>query len=157
MATNIFNRKVEFGGTFTMDSAIVRFGSGSGSDAMSSTGLIVSNISIQYAQRVDTLWTLTGAKGYLVISRPDGTANLQGVVADKNTMTQFLKTYGDGCKADNVIQISSTMDSCAGAKEKSGIDFKIANAVIQSLGFSVTVENLMMINYTSMKFLNLMI
>lgn len=162
MATNIFNRKIDFGGTFTMDSAIVRFGGvasdGNGpnnDDSMNSTGMIVSNISIQYAQPVNTLWTLTGSKGYLVIGRPDGTATLQGVVADKSSMSTFLQKYGDGCKADNVISISSTMGSCAGAPEGAGMDFKISNAVIQSLGFSVTVENLMMISQTSLKFLNL--
>jgi hypothetical protein len=151
MATDIFNRGLDFGGSFASDKATLKLPAlasaiGGGPDL---TGFLVQNLNVNYQQQITKLYEVGGTKIYYVGGRTQGQATLSRIIGPKIVAKAFYENYGDVCRISeegNNIEFELEGASCGadgnsppGAKAKYTAKF----CVVTTVGFTVQAQDML--------------
>ena len=152
MATDIFNREIQFGGSFAADKAKLKFGSlaaAVGSGGTDLVGFLVQNLNLTYTQQIAKLYEVGGNHIYYVGGRTQGTVAIGRIIGPKSVAEQFYTTYGDICQikenANNIdfelngADCGSDGNAAAGAN----VTYNAQFCVITTVGFSVQAQDMM--------------
>lgn len=145
---DIFNRNVStLGGVFTSDEAKLTL--------KGNLGVLVQQLSFQYAQTITRLYEVGGENIYYVGGRTQGNMTIQRVVGPTGTICAMYTQYGDVCKAkENVITLALNQTDCstgAGAKNT----FTMKNVVITQTGIAVAAQDMIINENTTMMYSSL--
>jgi hypothetical protein len=112
--------------------------------------LITQQLNIQYQQPITRLYEVGTQKTYFVAGRPQGTATIARVLGPGNVSAAFYSCLGNVCNAEfndicfcvqtgctNVDDDTETVDTDFGA-----MSIGIKNVVLQSIGFSIQAQDM---------------
>lgn len=156
---DVFQRTVsQFGGSFSADSARLEFRDGL------SAGLLVQNMSLQYAQNITRLYEVGERKIYYVGGRTQGTATLARVIGPRSLLSSYYSLYGDVCKAAGNLMIFSLSNQCEGQSTQQGANaallgstgkYTASYCVITTIGIAVAAADMVVNEQSSMMFSSL--
>lgn len=116
-------------------------------------------MAVQYSQPITRLYEVGSQKFYYVAGRPQGSANLARVLGPGNVMSAIYECLGNVCLADenDICFCFSANCSLSGAQEATNaIQFAITNVVLQSIGFSVAAQDMMINEQMSLFFASML-
>jgi hypothetical protein len=138
MATDMFSNTVTYGGSFSADGASIQF------DKTGYTGLLVQNLQGQYMQNVTRLYDVTSTDVVLVSGRTQGQGGMSRVMGPSALAAAFFERYGNVCYADaNSLTVTADAD-CSGGGQTDTIELVMSGVVINSYGFSVAAQDMVM-------------
>jgi hypothetical protein len=161
---DIFNRRpLQFGGAFAADSARIELNLGcqdlQTGQQVSSLGLLTQQLNIQYQQPVTRLYEVGTQKTYYVAGRPQGTANIARILGPGNVSAAFYNCLGDVCMADINDLCFCLQANCLGnpqAATTGVLSLCLKNVVLQSLGFAVQAQDMVINEQMSLFFTTLL-
>lgn len=107
MATDIYNRNVEYGGSFSADGVTMTF------DTISGPGFLVQQAGYDYRQQVTQVYELGSPNVYVVAGRTQGQASLARMIGPRPLALEFYVKFGDVCKLqNNHISFGAKSGSC---------------------------------------------
>jgi hypothetical protein len=169
MTTDIFGRRaLEFGGSFAADSACIDLTlnclDGDNNPVVIS-GLLTQQLSIQYQQPITRLYEVGSQRTYYVAGRPQGSASLARVLGPNAITTAFYTCLGDVCNADRndmcfcvaadcLTRSVGQQDGCGSdiTGGADGMNICLKNVVMQSLGFGVQAQDMIINENLSLMF-----
>lgn len=154
MSTDIFGRRaLEFGGAFAADSAQIDLSLECGAQ-LASAGLITQQLNIQYQQPITRLYEVGTQKTYYIAGRPQGTASLARVLGPGVVMAALYSCLGNVCNADQNDMCLCIQSGCIGADDPdfTAMQLGLKNVVLQSLGFSIQAQDMMINEQMSLFF-----
>jgi len=140
---DMFGRETVFGGAMAAESTFLKFASVEGLSDMS-TGLLIQQLQIQYAQNITRLYALEDSKVYFVAGRTEGQFTIQNVVGPSDFIGPFLKAYADVCKDRKAFQLTFAAGcgkSAAAGLGSNGI-IELQSPVISSFGLQMQAGNM---------------
>jgi hypothetical protein len=157
ISSDIFNRRpLQFGGAFAADSARINldFGACLGFNPDDEPGMLVQNLTIQYQQPITRLYSVGSQLTFYVAGRPQGNATLARVLGPGVVATSLYACLGDVCNADTNDLCFCLEANCLGnqSQDFDDIHLCVKNVVLQSLGFSVQAENMVINEQMSLFF-----
>lgn len=159
MATqDVFGRApLVFGGAFAADSAQIDLNLSclSGSQEVGGgSGLLVQQLNIQYQQPITRLYEVGTQYTYYVAGRPQGSASIARVLGPGTVMTALYSCLGDVCKAAGNDLCFCLEANCLGNPQQDfqAISLCIKNVVLQSLGFSIQAQDMIINEQMSLFF-----
>ncbi len=160
---DIFGRRpLMFGGAFAADSACINLGFSCGGTEI--PGLLTQQMSVQYSQPVTRLYEVGSQKTYYVAGRPQGSCNLARVLGPGAIFSAFYSCLGNVCNANQNDLCFCVEPGCLGEDEDgvdecgdplpefSSMDICMKNVVLQSIGFSVAAQDMMINEQLSLFF-----
>lgn len=153
---DFFSRNTDtFGGSFSADAATLTFPQITGSDGTHEgavAGLLVQNLSLQYAQRVTRLFEIGTPNIYYVGGRTEGQGSIQRVVGPRRLVASFYKTYGDVCNAaTNTLQITLGV-GCESADGIAKVSYIAHFVVITAVALTITAADMLINENTQLMF-----
>src|SRR5687768_10439908 len=160
MSLDIFGRRaLEFGGAFAADSAQIELvlncdADNDGVADFESTGLLTQQLNVQYQQPITRLYEVGTQKTYYVAGRPQGTANIARVLGPGTVMAEFYACLGDVCRADANDLCFCVQANCVGNPDQdfNAMQIGLKNVVLQSLGFSIAAQDMVINEQLSLFF-----
>lgn len=147
----LFSRAaVNFGGAFTADKGIVVSQNGL-------TGTLMTNLQMQYAQRVQRVYEL-GIAGvtsnmYYVVGHAEGTLSPMHTIGPAVSLSAYFQNYSDPCRArNNTLKLSTRSNSCDQNGNLGGIDYSLKFCLLVQVGFATAAENLLINQGSSLMF-----
>lgn len=137
MAQDVFGRSAEgFGGAFDSSAAMMKI------DEI--TDLLVANVSIQYSQSTNKVFDIQEDKTYFVIGRTQGQGTLGTIVGPKGAANAGVKKLGNVCEPKEIL-FDFTGASCqrGGGTTTATYKRRITDVILQSVGFSIQAENML--------------
>jgi hypothetical protein len=109
----IFGRTAStFGGAFSADDALMTFpaiADAGGVAQRAQVPLLLQNAQFSYQQQITRLYELTSSAIYYVAGRAEGAGQLGQVLGPTKLSQNFLRTYGNVCRAaTNVLHFTMT-------------------------------------------------
>lgn len=152
---DIFSRAgQDFMGSFASDAARVAF-AGGGTDGVVGVGLLTQSLSCNYTQAITRLYEIGTNFTYLVAGRTQGQISLGRVLGPRPVQAAFYAKYGNVCNAaTNNLNFEATA-GCNGVGATGTFTFGIKNAVINSIGFSVAAQDMVINEQLAMMFVSL--
>jgi hypothetical protein len=158
MANDIFGRRaLEFGGAFAADSACINLNlncEDEDGNELVSAGLLTQQLGIQYQQPITRLYEVGTQKTYYVAGRPQGSANLARILGPGTVMAALYECLGDVCKADKNDLCFCIESNCIGNVQQdfNAMAICLKNVVLQSLGFSIQAQDMIINEQMSLFF-----
>lgn len=117
-------------------------------------GALVQQAQVTCERTVNMIYEIGSPKVYYVGDRRRGTAQFSRVVGGSATFKNMIAQFGDICKAD---QNDITMKVGAGAcgATKAPMDYKLISATLNSLGASVTAQDIVVTESMGFMFVDL--
>lgn len=145
MATDVFSRTIDYGGSFSADGVRLAF------DEFN--GLIVQSLNVNYQQQISRIYDI-GTNVYLVGGRTQGTLGLAQLVGPKKLQPAFYQKFGDVCQAGQNNMDFKFESGCNQAGDIGSTDtMRVNHAVIASLAGSVNANDVMFNEQLSFMFL----
>jgi hypothetical protein len=125
-----------------------------GNNLGASTGLLTQQLGVQYQQPITRLYEVGTQKTYYVAGRPQGSANIARILGPGTVMAELYECLGDVCKADKNDLCFCVEANCLGNSEQpfNAMSLCIKNVVLQSLGFSVQAQDMIINEQMSLFF-----
>ncbi len=162
---DIFGRvPLTFGGGFAADAANIFFGAvgplaaGVLNAVNAGVGLLTQNINIQYQQPINRIFEIGGPFEYFVAGRPQGTMTLGRIVGPRAVTTAFYTTFGNVCLGPLTQMIFAGASGCASLPTlggRNGFEFGINGALLQSIGISVSAQDMVINEQLQFMFISL--
>lgn len=148
---DVFNRQNDsFGGSFSADGARMLFAMPQSGSAFE-TGMLVQQLSVQYAQQITRLYEISSNAIYLVGGRTSGNGTLSRVLGPKKIAKQFYLTYGDMCNAaKNTLQFEAAAGCGQAFSDNVAIHCRFV--LVQQLAFNVNAGDMMINEQMAMMF-----
>jgi len=159
---DVFGRRaLSFGGAFAADSARVDLNLGGAGDCAgleSGAGLLTQQLNVQYQQPITRLYAVGNQKTYYVAGRPQGTANIARVLGPGVVMAELYSCLGDVCQADENDLCFCVQANCIGDPDQNfdAMQIGLKNVVLQSLGFSIQAQDMVINEQMSLFFTSLL-
>jgi hypothetical protein len=119
-----------------------------------SDGALVQQAQLTCERTVNMIYEIGSSKVYYVGDRRRGTAQFSRVVGGSNTFKNMIQQFGDICKADkNDINMKVGASSCGATKGT--MDYKMISATLNSLGASVTAQDIVVTESMGFMFVDL--
>ena len=136
MASDLFGRSdVKLGGAMSAEATKVTF------SEMSTTGLLLQRLQIQYAQQVSRIYALDTPHTYLIAGRTEGQMEANQVLGPSGVMTAFYKKYADVCNVTGILNISAEA-GCHSGEGGSKMAVTVTNPVIDQFTLSMEAQNM---------------
>lgn len=117
-------------------------------------GALVQQAQITCERTVNMIYEIGSSKVYYVGDRRRGTAQFSRVVGGSATFKGMIQQFGDICKApENHIEMAVGASSCGGTKGT--INYKLLSATLNSLGASVTAQDIVVTESMGFMFVDL--
>jgi hypothetical protein len=143
-----------FGGAFSADDALMTFpaiADGNGLAQRAQVPLLLQNAGFNYQQQVTRLYELTSNAIYYVAGRAQGSGRLGQVLGPTRLSQNFLRTYGNVCRAGtNVLHFSMAAGcnsadgttSAIGQSWRNVHSFSASFVVLNSIAIQMAAENM---------------
>ena len=119
-----------------------------------SEGALVQQAQPTCERTVNMIYEIGSPKVYYVGDRRRGTAQFSRVVGGSATFKNMIQQFGDICKAtDNHINMKVCATSCGGTKGE--MNYKMLSATLNSLGASVTAQDIVVTESMGFMFVDL--
>lgn len=152
--TDIFGRlPLEFGGAFAADAAVVTFGGIDGGGV----GLLTQQLSFQYQQQITRLYEVGSRNTFYVGGRSQGSASVARVLGPRPVTAAFYLVYGNICNAATNTLMFSLISGCNPGDVLGGMVFALVGVVINSIGVSVSAEQMIVNEQLQMMYVALLI
>jgi hypothetical protein len=117
-------------------------------------GALVQQAQLTCERTVNMIYEIGSPKVYYVGDRRRGTAQFSRVVGGSATFKNMIQQFGDICKADqNDINMKVGALSCGGTKGE--MNYKMLSATLNSLGASVTAQDIVVTESMGFMFVDL--
>jgi hypothetical protein len=117
-------------------------------------GALVQQAQLTCERTVNMIYEIGSPKVYYVGDRRRGTAQFSRVVGGSATFKNMIQQFGDICKADqNDINMKVGASSCGGTKGE--MNYKMLSATLNSLGASVTAQDIVVTESMGFMFVDL--
>lgn len=164
MANDIFGRRaLVFGGAFAADSARIELAlqleCTDEDDEVVPCALLTQQLNIQYQQPIQRLYEVGTQKTYYVAGRPQGTATIARVLGPGAVMAELYESLGNVCNATANDMCFCVQSGCLNEdipQEFQALQLGIKNVVLQSLGFSIQAQDMIINEQMSLFFTALM-
>lgn len=155
MARDIFSREVSFGGAFSADGVRLTFSDTKGSPLTAfGCGMMVQQLSYQYAQNISRLYEIGCPDVYLVAGRTQGNAGINRVWGPRRLAADFYRQFGNVCKASaNNIRFIATTGCDISSGEEQGM--MLRNTVLQQVQGAIAQQDMIINDTMSLMFLAL--
>ena len=123
-------------------------------------GLITQNINFQYAQPVNRIFEVGGHFEYYIVGRPQGNASLGQIVGPRPVSIAFYSTLGNACLGPKLSLIFAGAAGCSSIPTlggQNGFIFQLVGPLIQSIGASVTAQDMVINAMINFMFISLLI
>lgn len=163
IANDIFGRRaLQFGGAFAADSARIHLGINCEDEngfPIKSSGLLTQQFNVQYQQPITRLYEVGTQLTYYVAGRPQGTASIARILGPGSLMSAFYACLGDVCNANFNDMCFCVETNCLGNPDQdfNAMEIGLKNVVLQSLGFSIQAENMIINEQLSLFFTSLIV
>jgi hypothetical protein len=163
---------LNFGGSFSADSAIFTFGTGGavvdggGTVSGAGVGLLTQSVSFSYQQQITRLFEVGTRSTYFISGRSSGSAQCQRVLGPRPIIVSFYTVFGNVCKAAT-NNLSVTIASGCNAPVSGNLvntlnvgqstTFYMLACVINSLSYSTTAESMIISESLSLMFVSLLL
>ncbi len=145
-----------FGGAFAADSAVLAF---SGLGVAGGVGLLTQELSWRYQQRIMRLWEVGTSFTYYVVGRAEGGMSVRRVLGPRPLLFTFYSVYGNACNAASNTILLSVQQGCVSPFDPQAAatyrELALFGCVIQSVGFSIQAEQMMMNEQVEMMYVAL--
>lgn len=130
-----------FGGAFT--SALAQLNISGDGTAISK--LLITNLQANYNQPISRVYEIASDKTYFIVGRPDGNGNIGAVFGPKKFSQAAYATLADPCKTNNLELKAEGAAACdaVGNPVNQGWGRRITHVVLQSLGFQVNAQDML--------------
>ena len=119
-----------------------------------SDGALVQQAQLTCERTVNMIYEIGSSKVYYVGDRRRGTAQFSRVVGGSSTFKNMISQFGDICKAtNNHIDMKVGATSCGGTKGE--MNYKMMSATLNSLGASVTAQDIVVTESMGFMFVDL--
>lgn len=162
--SDIFNRRtLQYGGSFAADAASINFTTGN-PNFQAGVGLVTQSLQISYQQPITRLYEVGTQYTYFIAGRAQGTMSMARVLGPGIVTSQFYKSFGDVCLANQNHLALDVAAGCqpggpggtgAGSLVSSRMYFLANNVLIQSLGLSVAAQDMIINEQLSFFFTSL--
>lgn len=124
-------------------------------NAKGAGGALVQQAQITCERTVNMIYEIGSSKVYYVGDRRRGSAQFNRVVGGSDTFKTMITTFGDICKAasNNIIMKVGSATSCGGTK--SDVTYTLMSATLNSLGASVTAQDIVVTETMGFMFVDL--
>lgn len=160
-----YKRNAKPSGVFSSEdsSLFVSGGNGSGGSDVASKGYLIQNWNISYSQNVEELFEVGSNRLYWMKGRPQGQGGIGRVLGaqkDGKTAGLFSNDAFDLCTGGATMVINATGGHCtttgAGASVlNKGVDITMSGVVVVSLGFSMAVPDVRIVENFGWRFAKL--
>jgi hypothetical protein len=117
-------------------------------------GALVQQAQLTCERTVNMIYEIGSPKVYYVGDRRRGTAQFSRVVGGSATFKNMIQQFGDICKASqNDINMKVGATSCGGTKGE--MNYKLLSATLNSLGASVTAQDIVVTESMGFMFVDL--
>lgn len=140
--TDIFNRRpLTVGNGFAADSAAFTF-----TGLAANAGMMINNMSFQYAQPINRIYELQSQKTYYVAGRPQGSGTFGRILGTDAVSTAFYKQYGDVCESTSNKLIVNCAAYCGdpGGSGIPGIAYCLVGVLLNNVGMRVAAQDMLM-------------
>lgn len=139
---DMFGRETSLGGAMAAENTFLSFATVPGITAGSS-GFIIQQFQLQYAQNITRLYALEDPKVYFVAGRTEGQFTIQNVVGPNDLIGPFLKAYGNVCNIGGAFSLTADASCTSGQQAVTGgLQLGVNNPVISSFGLSMQAGNM---------------
>ena len=119
-----------------------------------SDGALVQQAQLTCERTVNMIYEIGSSKVYYVGDRRRGTAQFSRVVGGSASFQKMIAQFGDICKADqNDINMKVGATSCGSTKGT--MNYKMISATLNSLGASVTAQEIVVTESMGFMFVDL--
>lgn len=131
-----------YGGAFTSALAQLNISS---NDATNLGKLLISNLQATYDQPISRVYEIASDKAYFVVGRPTGNGTIGSVFGPKQFSQVTYANLADPCKTNNLELKASSNAACnaQGAAIGAGWGRKLTHVILQSLGFQVNAQDML--------------
>lgn len=139
-----------FGGAFRADDVTLTFGG-----ASAGAGALVQSAQWTCQRTVNFLYEIGSTAVYYVGNRRQGTAQFTRVVSGSASFKTMVTTYGDLCKPED-LTINASQAACGpAAGGGGGVDYTLVKATLNSVGASVTAQEIVINEQLGFMFVDL--
>ena len=142
MADDIFGRANSgFGGAFTSALAQLNISG----DGTTIGKLLITNLQASYNQPISRVYEIASDKAYFVVGRPNGNGSIGSVFGPKQFSQVAYAKLADPCETNN-LELKADRDAACtavGTPTGSGWGRRLTHVVLQSLGFQVNAQDMM--------------
>ena len=152
MADVYGRRKATFGGAFSADDAIMKFGGlkdENGNPLPAQTPLLLQNASFNYQQNITRLFDISSSNIYYVAGPAAGQGSLAQVLGPTKVSQAFMRSYGSVCNADEHTLNFQMLGGCSNANDLNGSlrfatshGFIAAYVVLNSVGVQMSAQQM---------------
>ena len=140
-----------FGKSFSADGARVSF---SGGDSVAGSGLLTTQIGVNYSQSVTRIYELGTNTSYYFRGRAEGRARLNRVLGPRPIVAGFYAAYGNVCQAaENNLQFA--VATGCNNDTLSQASFEMRNVVITNFGLTTESQQVLINEELQMLFIGL--
>lgn len=131
-----------FGGAFTSALAQINI---SGDGAGDIDKILITNLQANYNQPISRVYEIASDRTYFVVGRPDGNGNIGSVFGPKRYSQIAYQRLANPCNANNVEFKFDQNASCdeQGNPTGRGWGRRLTRVVLQSLGFQVNAQDML--------------
>jgi len=147
MADIFKSSQTNFGGAFSPDKGLLTEAGNFGAAAFAT---LLQNISVTHSRPQRRIYEIgtagTTRNHYLVSGQADGMVAVGHILGLPNSVAAFYEKYSDPCKAaTNEVTLGLAAGMCGTPKggRENGINFKLKNIVLISIGISTDSESLL--------------
>lgn len=143
-----------FGGAFNSALAQMTF---SGLDGGAISNLLVTNLQATYNQPISRIYEVASDKAYFVVGRPDGNGNIGSVFGPKQYSQALYEQLANPCVISNLELNTPGNAGCdaSGNPTGGGWKRKLNNVILQSLGFQVNAQDMLINENLGIQFASL--
>ena len=152
---DLFSRENDsYGGSFSADGAAITFPQFGSLGGAGGAGLLVQNLSVQYAQQITKIYELGTKNCYYIGGRSQGSVGLSRIIGPRAIQLAFYQKFGDVCDAaTNNIDVSVQAGCPTGeAAQAPASVFSCRFCVVMSIGLTVAAQDMVINEQLNMMF-----
>lgn len=155
MASSIFAKgecakDQKHNGSFCADNVILTWTGGGATE-----GALVQSAQWNCQRTVNMLYEIGSSAVYYVGNRRQGTAQFARVVSGSTTFKGLVDTFGDICNPENLV-IDASQAACGGNSAGGGVQYMLKDALLTSVGGSVTAQEVVINEQLGFMFIDLL-
>jgi hypothetical protein len=138
LVTDVYSRKVQYGGSFSADSVTMTFTADGG--AVGGVGNLVQNLQMSYSQSITRLYEVGSPNTYFIAGRAQGQGMLGRIIGPKILSANFYRKYGNVCNVDdNILRFKGAFGCGSKVTNQSG-EIIASFVVLNNIALQVNAE-----------------
>jgi hypothetical protein len=152
MAQDTFSRDIVYGGSFSADGTRITFGSNAGEPEFR-CGMMVQNLSYQYAQNISRLYEVGCPDVYLVAGRTQGQVGVSRILGPRRLAAGFYRKFGNACDTINNNILFSANVGCSDRDRTAQDRVLLKHCVLTQISATIGAQDMLINEQLGMMFL----